>query len=129
MDDKQRAEFGSWLRQHRNALKLNQTEAGRLAKMSRTQWTRLERGESGTKYANIPKIAKAVGANLYQTYLLAGYDPPKDSSGGYARSKFESLFQRFKQLRPEQRRIISELIDMVEREIDRLAHESKHRVA
>ena len=76
MTGKQRKEFGQWLREHREALGINQTEAGRRARMSRTQWTRLELGESGTRRENIPQIAKALKSDLHETYRRAGFIPP-----------------------------------------------------
>jgi len=74
--ERDRKRFGEWLYEHRVALKINQAEAGRRAGMSRTQWIRLEHGESGTKRENIPAIAKAIKADLHETYRKAGYAPP-----------------------------------------------------
>jgi transcriptional regulator with XRE-family HTH domain len=74
--EEQRKQFGAWLREHRVVLGINQTEAGKRAGMSRTQWTRLERGESGTRRENIPGIAKAIKTDLAETYRRAGYAPP-----------------------------------------------------
>lgn len=97
--------------------------------MSRTQWTRLELGESGTKRSNVPNIARAVKANLYQTYRLAGFDPPKDPVHGFAQSKFESLYHRVNQLKPQQRERIESIIEMLEHELDLLIQENKTQVA
>jgi transcriptional regulator with XRE-family HTH domain len=74
--EEQRKQFGVWLREHRVVLGINQAEAGRRAGMSRTQWTRLERGESGTRRENIPAIAKTLKTDLTETYRRAGYAPP-----------------------------------------------------
>jgi Helix-turn-helix. len=74
--ERDRKRFGEWLYEHRVALKINQAEAGRRAGISRTQWIRLEHGESGTKRENIPAIAKAIKADLHETYRKAGYAPP-----------------------------------------------------
>jgi transcriptional regulator with XRE-family HTH domain len=71
-----RKRFGEWLREHRVVLGINQAEAGRRAGISRNQWTRLEHGKSGTKRENIPDIAKAIKADLHETYRKAGYAPP-----------------------------------------------------
>jgi transcriptional regulator with XRE-family HTH domain len=57
-------------------LGINQTEAGRRAGISRTQWTRIERGESGTRRENVPGIAKAIRTDLSEAYRRAGYAPP-----------------------------------------------------
>ncbi|PYP84009.1 MAG: hypothetical protein DMF61_21460 [Blastocatellia bacterium AA13] len=74
--EEHRKRFGRWLRDHRVVLGINQTEAGRRAGISRTQWTRLEHGESGTRRENVPGIAKAIKADLLETYRRAGYAPP-----------------------------------------------------
>jgi len=76
----QRKRFAAWLKEHRVVLGLNQAEAGRRAGISRTQWIRLERGESGTRRENIPQIAKAIHADLYEAYRMAGYAPPSTDS-------------------------------------------------
>jgi transcriptional regulator with XRE-family HTH domain len=76
--EEHRKRFGEWLRKHRVLLGLNQAKAGHRAGMSRTQWTRLEHGESGTRRENIPGIAKAVKTDVLETYRRAGYAPPTD---------------------------------------------------
>jgi transcriptional regulator with XRE-family HTH domain len=69
-------DFASWLKSHRRTLGINQTEAAKRAKMSRTQWARLELGECGTKRENVPLIAKAINADIAETYRRAGYASP-----------------------------------------------------
>lgn len=73
---KEHRELALWLKSHRRAKGINQTEAARRARMSRTQWARLELGECGTKRENVPLIAKAIDADLAETYRRAGYAPP-----------------------------------------------------
>ncbi len=90
--EKDRKRFGDWLYEHRVALKINQAEAGRRAGISRTQWIRLEHGESGTKRENIPAIAKAIKADLHETYRKAGYAPPT------ARTPAPDFIERFYEL-------------------------------
>ncbi|HEY0324085.1 MAG TPA: helix-turn-helix transcriptional regulator [Pyrinomonadaceae bacterium] len=71
-------ELGKWLKLHREKLGINQTEAAKKARISRTQWARLETGESGTRREHIPQIAKAVKADLHETYRKAGFVPPSE---------------------------------------------------
>lgn len=71
-------ELGNWLYLHRKKLELNQTQAARRAGISRTQWSRLENGESGTKRELVPNLAKAVKADLHETYRKAGFVPPSE---------------------------------------------------
>jgi transcriptional regulator with XRE-family HTH domain len=55
-------ELGSWLFTHRKKADLTQSQAAKKAGISRTQWARIESGESGTKRNQIPSLAKAVKA-------------------------------------------------------------------
>ena len=71
-------ELGNWLLLHRKNLNLNQSQAAKRAGISRTQWARIETGESGTKSTSIPKLAKAVKADLHETYRKAGFVPPSE---------------------------------------------------
>jgi DNA-binding XRE family transcriptional regulator len=71
-------ELGKWLHSHRKNVQLNQTQAAKKAGISRTQWARIESGESGTKRNLVPKLAKAVQADLHETYRRAGYVPPSE---------------------------------------------------
>lgn len=71
-------ELGNWLRSHREKLNINQTVAAKRAKISRTQWARYETGESGASRKVIPKLAKAVEADLNETYRKAGFTPPNE---------------------------------------------------
>ncbi len=92
--EEQRKEFGNWLREHRVVLGISQAEAGKRAGISRTQWIRLERGESGTKRENILGIAKAIKADLHETYRKAGYSPPVARSA----QRMPDLISRFNDL-------------------------------
>ncbi len=125
-----RREFGRWLAEHRRRLDLSQTEAGKLAQMSRTQWTRLELGASGTRRENIPKIAEAVNADLVETYKRAGFDPPREllENAEYENSEFASLFTKHQKLSEEGKKKFREIIEMVKRELEeRLNQESKRK--
>jgi transcriptional regulator with XRE-family HTH domain len=71
-------DLGNWLLTHRKNLNLTQTEAAKRAKISRTQWARIETGESGTRRNLIQRLAKAVKADLNETYRKAGFTPPTE---------------------------------------------------
>lgn len=103
--EEHRKQFGKWLREHRAVLGINQKEAGRRAGMSRTQWTRLEHGESGTRRENIPGIAKAVKADLLETYRRAGYAPP------VGEAEVPDFVQRLNMLPPSARHDLTVMID------------------
>lgn len=75
---RRKSELGDWLKLHREKLGINQGEAAKRAKLSRTQWARLETGESGTRREHIPQLAKAVKADLHETYRKAGFVPPSE---------------------------------------------------
>lgn len=91
-------ELGNWLKLHREKLGINQTVAAKKAKISRTQWARLETGESGTRRELIPRIAKAINADLNETYRKAGFVPPLEELYIPALIEdFNSLPQRVKE--------------------------------
>ncbi|HST52871.1 MAG TPA: helix-turn-helix transcriptional regulator [Pyrinomonadaceae bacterium] len=71
-------DLGNWLRSHREKLDMNQKIAAKRAKISRTQWARYETGESGASRRIIPRLAKAVEADLHETYRKAGFTPPNE---------------------------------------------------
>jgi len=73
-DASSRKQLGKWIRDHRRVLGLSQADAAQRAGFSRTQWMRLERGEAETKRTRIEAIAKAIEADLAETYRLAGFD-------------------------------------------------------
>jgi transcriptional regulator with XRE-family HTH domain len=75
---RRKSELGDWLKLHRERLELNQAEAAKRAKLSRTQWARLETGESGTRREHVLQIAKAIKADLHETYRKAGFVPPSE---------------------------------------------------
>jgi transcriptional regulator with XRE-family HTH domain len=99
-------DFGLWLRTHRTAAGINQTEAAKRARMSRTQWARLELGESGTKRENVPLIAKAINADLAETYRQAGYASPVPES-----NKLPAFIERFNALPPRVQDDVSVIVD------------------
>ncbi len=90
--------------------------------MSRTQWTRLELGLSGTRRENIPKIAQAVNADLGETYKRAGFDPPREALDdvGFDESDFAFLFHKHKKLSKKGKEKFKAILDMVKSELDRL---------
>ena len=75
---KKNLELANWLKTHRQELGINQTLAAKRAKISRTQWARYETGESGASRKIIPRLAKAIEADLHETYRKAGFTPPSE---------------------------------------------------
>jgi tetratricopeptide (TPR) repeat protein/transcriptional regulator with XRE-family HTH domain len=69
-------EFGIWLKQERKRAGLTQQQAALAAGMAPMSWWRLERGLSGTRMDTLPNIARAIRADLRETYLSAGFVPP-----------------------------------------------------
>jgi transcriptional regulator with XRE-family HTH domain len=124
-----RREFGGWLAEHRNRLGLSQAEAGQRAGMSRTQWTRLELGLSGTRRDNIPKIAEALNTDLVETYKRAGFDPPRDllDDVGFDESDFVFLFHKHQKLSKEGKEDFKRILQMVKNELDRFVDQEGNR--
>ena len=126
---RRRMEFGGWLAEHRNRLGLSQAQAGERAGMSRTQWTRLELGVSGTRRDNIPKIAEAMNADLVETYKRAGFDPPREllDDVGFNESDFAFLFHKHQKLSKEGKEDFKRILQMVRNELDRLVEQEGNR--
>ena len=124
MKEKQRIEFGRFVARHRQNAQLNQSQAARAAGLSRSQWTRIETGKTGTKHENIAAIANAINADLSETYHHAGFAPPTaiDGQNGFAQSDFYALFRKHERL-PAVRRIrFRPVMEMVARELDHLSY-------
>jgi transcriptional regulator with XRE-family HTH domain len=68
--------FGQWVARMRRAKGISQERAAEIAGLSRTQWTRIELGTSGTRAENLPGIARAIDADPAETYRHAGLLPP-----------------------------------------------------
>lgn len=111
-EENRRKEFGEWLRKHRTAIRplLSQTEAAKIAGMSRAHWARLELGTSGTKRDNIPGIAKAIKSDLAQTYRRAGFDPPAAEAEGHS-DIVARIASYSKELPPETQQTALELVE------------------
>jgi len=127
--DRRRGGLSEWLLEHRKRLGLTQTEAGELAGMSRTQWTRLELGESGTRRENVPKIAKAINADLAETYKRAGFDPPREllDDIGFDESDFAFLFHKHKKLSKQGKEKFKAILEMVKNYLDQLEQEGDRK--
>lgn len=68
--------FGTWMASMRGRLRISQAEAAKIAGLSRTQWTRIELGQSGTRPENMEGIAKALQISEDEVYHRAGLIPP-----------------------------------------------------
>lgn len=121
--------LSEWLKEHRKRLGISQTEAGKRAGMSRTQWTRLELGESGTRRENVPNIAKAVNADLAETYKRAGFDPPQEllDPAGFDGSEFKFLFQQHERLSKQGKEKFKAVLEMVRNYLDQLEQEGDRK--
>lgn len=124
-----RKRFGEFLARHRRMLNISQTEAGRRAGMSRTQYTRIELGESGTRIDNVEPLARAVEADISLAYELAGFVPPapevKENVTEPEKAvdpEFKILLYHFEEIPPERREYLKEHVrTLLEIELHKLA--------
>lgn len=73
--EERRRQFGKWMQDRREQLGYKLYEAAKRGGISRQQWIRLEAGDSGIGIETVPKIAKALKADLNETFRRAGYQP------------------------------------------------------
>jgi transcriptional regulator with XRE-family HTH domain len=71
--------FGRYVRTYReDNAGLSQTEAAKLAEMTRQQWNRIEKGTSGSKRPSIIKIAEALNGEPRLFLAQAGFLEPSE---------------------------------------------------
>lgn len=103
-------QYGEYMAECRRAAKVSQTAAARASGMSRTQWSRIELGESGTRIGNIEGMAHAVNASVSKAYELAGYISP--ANAGIELSMFSRApFSRLNDLPAHRRQILLQQIE------------------
>jgi transcriptional regulator with XRE-family HTH domain len=119
--------FGQWVAETRERSGVSQTEAALKAGMARQQWNRIETGNSGTRYDTVVKIAKVLSVVPAVALLKAGFSPMEDPN---VKQEFEDsdlaiLFYKQKNLTPEGKAKFKPILEMVDREIDRIEKETR----
>lgn len=104
-EGERKLEFGSYVRDMRRHVKgLSQKKAAKQARMSRSQWTRIEAGKHVPRQDKIAEMADAIRVQVSALYRKAGYEIPdkyavydlKDASKAFAVAIREaSDFQEF----------------------------------
>ena len=118
---RRRQEFGLFLRLNREAADRTQQQAADIAEVSLRHWQRLESGESGTDRDKIPAIAKGANADLRETYLRAGFQPPPElrATQGFDRSDFARLYSKYSKLKVNRQKEYTRILTMVDADLDR----------
>ena len=75
--------FGLYLEDCRVKADLTQERAAELAEMKRLQWSRITKGDSGTKRDTVIRMATAVHADINKALKLAGYAPISEEINGH----------------------------------------------
>lgn len=100
--ERQRREFGLWIRSLRVLAGYEQDQAADRAGLSRVQWSRIETGATGTKRETLDRIARAIHADPSEAYRRAGYQPPQQSeSSGQGKRTTHVIASYRGQLTPE----------------------------
>lgn len=75
-----RLEFGYFIRLSREAAGLFQGQAAKSARLSRTEWNRIENGHALPHASNIPNMAYAINLDPAVLFKRAGYAVPRKYS-------------------------------------------------
>jgi transcriptional regulator with XRE-family HTH domain len=87
-----RLQFGRYVRDRRLAIdNLSQSKAAKLARISPSQWLRIEAGKHLPRPNRIGKIADAIRVEVSALYRMAGYEVPKK----YARYDLKAASRDF----------------------------------
>jgi transcriptional regulator with XRE-family HTH domain len=84
--------FGAWLREERGRQRLSQDESAGRAEMTKQQWSRIERGESGTRRETVERMARAVRASVPDALRRAGYLPDDDHTTDQTWASMEAIY-------------------------------------
>jgi transcriptional regulator with XRE-family HTH domain len=111
-----RVRFGLWMMERRNALGITQAEAAQRAGIALAQWSRLERGESGTRRGTIVKIAKGLGEEPETALAILGerardHGPATDADVERLEEMIERLESRMDELISLTLRVLRQLGD------------------
>lgn len=119
--------FGQWVAEVRDGMPISQTEAAERAGMVRQQWNRIETGNSGTRYDTVLKIAEVLGVPPEVALIKAGFSPMEDpkTKKEFEESDLAVLFYKQKNLTPEGKAKFKPILEMVDREIDRIEKETR----
>jgi transcriptional regulator with XRE-family HTH domain len=119
--------FGEWIEAQRRLTPYTQEAAAARAGMKRQQWSRIIKGVSGTKRTTVIRIAEAVGANVDEALVKAGYAPLNSDNGNGADAipdaEIANFSSRVKRLTAQQKKdfkiawaMANELLDRIERD-------------
>jgi transcriptional regulator with XRE-family HTH domain len=76
-------QFGSWLRKMRRDADLTQAQVAKRAGIHEVQVARIEKGESGTKRETVIQLAQAIGVDVGDALMNAGFSLTEDELGKY----------------------------------------------
>ena len=122
-DKKRWRVFGDWLKIKREEAKLSQDGLAYLVGVDRQTIYRLENALSGTKRETVIAIAKALNANEEEALRKAGFAPQEEIDSDIERVELETMYRKRKNLTGQRRDAFKRLLDMVDRELDKLNEE------
>jgi transcriptional regulator with XRE-family HTH domain len=67
--------FGAWVRQEREGLRMTQTECAARADMTLQQWNRIEKAAKRPQYHTIERIATGLNKPVAEVLSAVGYEP------------------------------------------------------
>lgn len=116
--------FGRWLKSQRQDRRITQQALADGIGMHQVHVSRIENGHSGTKRETVIEIARFLELNVTDTLRRAGFSDAETTEARItASSKMIALAHKFDSLPAKKRPDAEPLIDVLDREIDRLLSE------
>lgn len=117
-----RREFGGWFKAERESRGISQKYVAEKVGVTVTQLSRIERGLSGTRRDTVISLAEIIGVDA--TEALRRYEPENVRS--LANERLGSIEVAYEGLRTnESKQKVDWLIEMLEREVERIAQEEE----
>ncbi|HYE64064.1 MAG TPA: helix-turn-helix transcriptional regulator [Pyrinomonadaceae bacterium] len=130
--------FGQYIARRRKAVGLTQAEVARRISVTPTYISHLERGIDPTGRSDmllptvevVDAIAKAINAPVAKVRRLAGHAPPEDviheviDENVFDKGDFDALYFKYEKLTAKQKREFKRILEMIDRELDRLQQEA-----
>jgi transcriptional regulator with XRE-family HTH domain len=125
---RQLRDFGRWISRRREDEGLTQERVRAKVGISQVQLSRIENGESGTRPETVMKLARAIpNTSVAEALWRAGFAAPQDPAADaeYDQSLARLIVERSRKYTQPAREQIISLLEMVNRECDRLELESR----
>jgi hypothetical protein len=132
VDITQQKEFGAWLGNLIDTYKLKRREVAEVAEIHHVSLSRIIKGEYGVKRPTAIRLIDAINtvagreiADKSEGLALAGYSSDEED---IERLELEAMYRKRRRLSAERKEAFRRILDMVDRELDRLIEEEEAKL-